>query len=368
MKNLIVILDLQNVISEGGKDVILRHQTYADELYKTTAGRTTLRILTFRELSQFPPDERELFLKLQPSVSFPGGKILALRKFIRDNRNISLIISGDVFKSGLQVCLSQFTLRQKIPIQYQIHADIGAKGWATFNTNHRLKYFVARLVLKNAKYVRAVSKRQAANIQKMVNNKTKIDIIPVPLNLPEIARTNSKFHDPFTIGILGRMQNDRGIFVLGKFAREVSSRGLGVKFVCAGIESQDPTFQQIEDQIVSTAPIETLGNLPTGRLHEFWNEVDCLVSFAPFESYGRSMREAVSAGVKVISIPNSGALDLFDEVGPEWVSFWSPDGGKPAWEQIEVILNSPISNTKPHFAFQEENNVALLIQSWLDCR
>ncbi len=368
MSVLIVILDLQNVISEGGKDVILRHQTYADELYKATAGRTTLKILTFRELSQFPPDERELFLTLQPNLSFPGGKILALRKFIRDNRNISLIISGDVFKSGLQACLSQFALRQKIPIQYQIHADIAAKGWATFNAKHRLKYFVARFVLKNANYVRAVSKRQAANIQKMLKNKTKIYVIPVPLNLPDMARINSNFHDPFTIGILGRMQSDRGIFELRKFASEVSTHGLGVKFVCAGIESQDSTYRKIRDQIVSIAPIETLGNLPTERLHEFWNEVDCLLSLAPFESYGRSMREAVSAGIKVISIPNSGALDLFDEVGPEWVSFWSPDGGKQAWEQIEVILNSPIRSTKPHFAFQEENNEALLIQSWLDCR
>lgn len=368
MKNLIVILDLQNVISEGGKDVILRHQTYADELYKTTKGKTALKILTFREPYKFAPEGRDLFLRLEPSFPIPGGKILTLRKFFRDNRNISLIVSGDVFKSGLQALLSQFTLNQRIPIQYQIHADIGAKGWATFNTNHRLKYFVARLVLKNANYVRAVSKRQAVNIQKLVKSKTKIHIVPVPLNLSEIDRTNSKFHDPFTIGILGRMQDDRGIFMLGKFATELVSRGLRVKFVCAGIESQDPAFRQIENQIVSTAPIETLGNLPTGRLHEFWNEVDCLLSLAPFESYGRSMREAVSAGVKVISIPNSGALDLFDEVGPEWVSFWSPDGGKQAWEQIEMILNSPISNTKPHFAFQEENNVALLIQNWLDCR
>lgn len=368
MSDLIVILDLQNVIYEGGKDVILRHKTYSDELYKMTKGDFELKILTFQELSQLSPEERHLFLQIKERFSLPGGKILALRQFFRDNRNVSLIVSGDVFTSGLQAQLSQFVTRQKIPIQFQIHADIGAKGWAKFNTSHRIKYFVARLVLKSAKNIRVVSKRQAINIQKMVKNETRIQVVPVPINSPQIERMNLDLHDPFTIGILGRMENDRGIFVLRKFAEEVFKHGLRVKFVFAGVESEDSKFRRIKGQLSTLAQIETLGKLPAERLHEFWNEVDCLLSLAPFESYGRSMREAVSAGVKVISIPNSGALDLFDEVGPEWVSFWSPEGDKRAWEQIEVILKSPTNISKPHFTFQYENNVARLIESWLDCR
>lgn len=362
--NLIVMLDLQDVISRGGRDVVSRHQLYADELFKVTQGKMSLKILTSRDLNDFTAEERSLFLRLEPRYSLPGAKIVALRKFVRNNQDVKLIIAGDVFKSGLQAFCSQLCLLNKRPIQYQVHADIGAKGWASSGFKQRLKYLVALLVLKNSKFVRAVSKRQALNLRKFVNDQTVVSVVPVPLNLPVTTRTNFDVHETFTIGILGRFQSDRGLSKLEIFAKEAVNRGLHIKFVCAGMGFEDTRYRQIQRRVSSVAQIENLGILPVSKLHIFWNQVDCLLSLAPFESYGRSMREAISVGVRVISTPNSGALDLLEEVGPNWVSLWTPGYGDLAGVLIEKISTFPKESIPP-IEFNNRINVQLLIESWL---
>lgn len=363
--DLIVILDLQDVISRGGRDVISRHQLYADALFEMTQGKISLKILTFRDLEDFSSEERSLFLKLEPRYSLPGGKIVALREFIRNNQDVKLIVAGDVFKSGLQAFCSQLFLLNKRPIQYQVHADIGAKGWASSGFNQRLKYLVALLVLKNSKFVRAVSKRQALNLQKFMNGQTVVSVVPVPLNLPVKVRTNFDVHEVFAIGILGRVQSDRGLSKLDEFAKEAVNRGLHIKFVCAGMGSEDSTYHRIQRRVSNVAQIENLGILPISKLHEFWDQVDCLLSLAPFESYGRSMREAISVGVRVISTPNSGALDLLEEVGPEWVSLWTPGNDDSAGVLIEKISSFPNDSTPP-IKINNKKSVQQLIESWLD--
>ena len=362
--NLIVMLDLQDVISRGGRDVISRHQLYADELSEVTQGKMSLKILTSRDPKDFSTQEKSLFLSLKPKFRLPGAKIVALREFVRNNQDVKLIVAGDVFKSGWQAFCSQLFLLNKRPIQYQVHADIGAKGWGSSGFNQRLKYLVALLVLKNSKFVRAVSKRQALNLRKFVNSQTVVSVVPVPLNLPVTARSNFDAHETFAIGILGRVQSDRGLSKLEDFAKEAVNRGLHIKFVCAGMESKDSSYRRIQRQVSSIAQIENLGILPLSKLHEFWNQVDCLLSLAPFESYGRSMREAISVGVRVISTPNSGALDLIEEVGPNWVSLWTPGNGDSAGVIIEKINNYP-KESNPPIEFSNKSNVQQLIESWL---
>jgi hypothetical protein len=107
------MLDLQDVISRGGRDVISRHRVYADELFEVTQGKMSLKILTSRDLKDFSVEERGFFLRLEPRSSLLGGKTVALRGFIRNNQNVKLIVAGDVFKSGLQAFCSQMFLLNK---------------------------------------------------------------------------------------------------------------------------------------------------------------------------------------------------------------------------------------------------------------
>ncbi len=70
-------------------------------------------------------------------------------------------------------------------------------------------------------------------------------------------------------------------------------------------------------------------------------------------------------GVRVISTPNSGALDLLEEVGPEWVSIWTPGNDDLAGVLIEKIISFPKESTPP-IEFDNKKSVQQLIESWLD--
>jgi len=367
MKEIVVILDFQGVISNGGRDVLTRHRMYADKLYETSTQRLSLRIITSKDIKFKNPDEQELFLQLGAGKSSYLRNILALRRFVTSNQNIRLIVAGDVFKSGFQALLSQLFINKKIPIQYQVHADIGAPGWASLNFANKVKFIVGVIVLRNARYVRAVSKRQASNLRRLTRKGTVIEVVPVPLNIPNRRMPKSKAQDQFTIGILGRIQKDRGIATFDQFVRETALDNEKVKYLIAGNGPDDSFLLEIQQKLSDRADFHNMGFLEGNELATFWNETDCLLSLAPFESYGRSMREAVSLGIRVISTPNSGALDLLDEVGPEWISLWSPDQDLNAGKLIQRIINLKKGSEK---APQQEligSEIDLLIQTWLDC-
>lgn len=367
MNEIVAILDFQGVISKGGRDVVARHLMYADKLKEISNQSLSLRVITSSEQNLIYSDEQNLFLCLEGDKNSYLGNILALRKFIISNQNIKLIVAGDVFKSGLQAILSQIFLKRKIPIQFQVHADIGAKGWASFSLANRFKVLVGFIVLKNARYVRAVSKRQSSNLRRFTRKNTVIQIVPVPLNIPKGLNSKTKTKHQFTIGILGRIQKDRGIALFDQFVRETAIDNQLVKFVIAGNGPDDALMLEIQHRLSNYANFQNMGFLAGDELAAFWNETDCLLSLAPFESYGRSMREAVSLGVKVISTPNSGALDLLDEVGPEWISLWSPGQELNAGKLIKRMIVSSNGSDAPPRQELIGTEIDLLIQSWREC-
>jgi glycosyltransferase involved in cell wall biosynthesis len=367
MKEMVVILDFQGVISNGGRDVVTRHRMYADKLYETSNQRLSLRIITSRDKEFKNSDEQELFLQLGSGKSSYLRNILALRRFVNSNQNIRLIVAGDVFKSGLQALLSQLFINEKIPIQFQVHADIGAPGWASTSLANKLKFLVGAIVLRNARYVRAVSKRQASNLRRLTGKGTVVQVVPVPLNIPNGRMSKSKAQDQFRIGILGRIQKDRGIAVFDQFVREAAFGNEKVKYLIAGNGPDDSLLLEIQQRLSDRADFHNMGFLEGNELATFWNETDCLLNLAPFESYGRSMREAVSLGIRVISTPNSGALDLLDEVGSKWISLWSPNQDLNPGKLIQRIIKLKKGNEKPPHQELIGSEIDLLIQSWLDC-
>ena len=364
---IIAIVDLRQVIVNGGKDVIARHGLYADKLSEKTNHEFALKILTTGELSHVAPEYQELFVRIGENSRSYVGNVIMLRRFLSHDKNIKLMVSGDVFVSGLQSLFSQIFSGRKIPIQFQVHADLAAKGWASHTFKNRFKFVIAYFVLKNAIYIRTVSKRQSENIRRIARRKAVIQVVPVPLNTPKILRINRDFHDPFTIGILGRMQKDRGISLIESFAKEFEKESMNIKFIFAGNGPDDLTIQDFCTKFPRSTEFENLGFLASDELDKFWNKSDCLLNLAPFESYGRSMREAIMLGIKVISVPSSGSLDLFDEVGPDWVSLWTPGAKVTAPMMVRKIRS--LDKGKPHPSFNDvsSQNVDRLIQSWLDC-
>jgi glycosyltransferase involved in cell wall biosynthesis len=170
-----------------------------------------------------------------------------------------------------------------------------------------------------------------------------------------------------TIGFIGRIHKDRGIWEFIQLVKKLNSQNKTFKIVIAG---NGPHKNEFLNQLYMEVPksrISYLGQLPQEELAKVWKQIGVLVSMAPVESYGRVMREALVAGVPVWATKSSGVKDLMDKCEKGTVKIL--DLNKSAFslnQDFEILLKTKVSS-KFGKEFIKENNTyaAKLAQSWV---
>ena len=111
-----------------------------------------------------------------------------------------------------------------------------------------------------------------------------------------------------------------------------------------------------------------LGHLPRKEINTLWREIGVLLSTAPYESYGLSMREALLNGVPVVSRDNAGAREL-KKLAPDLISIYG--NYEHAQSEIYRFLEnrpSPASFESFSATFEREQSKSLqnLALAWRD--
>jgi glycosyltransferase involved in cell wall biosynthesis len=234
-------------------------------------------------------------------------------KFIKvNNLNVKLLVAGDPWESYWSAYFLNKFMNKKIPIQIQVHGDIADPRWRRINLRNRFRYSLAKLSLSKASSVRAVTKYQAENLVKAFGIKgERIVVVPVPITVvsKSVALQSER---PKTIGLIGRIHQDRGIWEFIRLIRILNSSSKDFKVVVLG---QGPSKDKFLFELGSVIPknrIIYLGQIPESELLKAWKKIGVLVSMAPVESYGRVMRESLIAGVPVWATASAGVKDLMD--------------------------------------------------------
>ena len=370
-QSIVVILDPRGNISSGGEDVIQRHNLYANEL--TNHSKIyKLIILTSsseKKLTKNKGNRLEIYQISKPThnpvmFAFKAKKIL--RKY---NFDVKLLVAGDPWESFWSSYFLGKFLGKKTPIQTQVHGDIADPYWKKINLINRARYYLAKVSLPKSTSVRAVSRHQVINLSKNFKIKlSKIDVIPVPIKVPgKTLAVNKVTNRPRTIGLVGRIHKDRGIWDFVRLVKAINSSTNDFKVIVIGTGNQKSSFLKRLKLVISNKRVTYLGQLSEKELNNAWNKIGVLVSIAPVESYGRVMREALLAGVSVWATPTSGAKDLFKECkGGQIRVLELNDNPKVLNQSFESLLNSKI-DLKYRSKFVKENSgyAAKLINSWL---
>ena len=311
----VLILDPRGNIAAGGKDVIARHETYAKELF--TQGKTSrldLKVFSAGSSVKYSANGKN---KMVINISKPtfNSYMFAkkVNKYVKTNNlNVRLLVAGDPWESYWSAYFLNKFLNKKIPIQIQVHGDIADPRWRRINLRNRFRYSLAKLSLSKASSVRAVTKSQAENLVKAFSiEKEKIIVVPVPITV--ISKSVSlKSERPKTIGFVGRIHQDRGIW---EFIKLVSILNLSTKDFKVDVIGDGPSkdkFLLKLSSVISKKRIIYRGQLPENELRKAWKRIGVLVSMAPVESYGRVIRESLIAGVPVWAIASTGVKDLMD--------------------------------------------------------
>ena len=313
---LIVILDPRGVVSSGRHDVIERHGNYGKELAKQSYEldyRLKVLSASTKKISTSKNNKSFQIMKISKPTFNSYKFAKRAHEYIVSNKiGVKLLVVGDPWESYWSAYFLNKFLKKKIPIQIQVHGDIADPGWRRINFRNRIRYSLAKLSLPKASSVRAVTKYQAENLVKAFSiKKEKVVVVPVPINVmgkPKVL----KLDRPKTIGLIGRIHQDRGIWEFINLVRILNSSSKDFKVVLVGDGQSKDKFLLKLSSVIPKNRITYLGQLPQSEMLKAWKKIGVLVSMAPVESYGRVMRESIIAGIPVWATASAGVKDLIN--------------------------------------------------------
>ena len=367
----VVILDPRGVILSGGADVIERHNSYALHLSKGgPKNKISLMILTAGSSQVIIQKSSGLYLEVVSKPTFNSIKFAkaALRKIRSENLDVKLLVAGDPWESFWSAYFLKKLNPKVVPIQIQLHGDIANPAWKKISLQNRIRFNFAKFSMSKANGIRTVSNSQALKVAKIFKiKKTQISVIPVPINNLRLTSSMSSKR-PKTLGLIGRLHNDRGIYNFIKLVKSLTVVKADFTVVIAGGGPDESRFLEEIKELLPKSKINFLGHLSEKDLKNVWKEIGVLVSTAPAESYGRVMREALVAGVPVWATKSSGVEDLISKAGKDAVKML--DFTKSSHElskEFDQLLKSKVSlSIRKQFVKDNSTYAQLLAKAWLD--
>jgi glycosyltransferase involved in cell wall biosynthesis len=367
----VLILDPRGNIAAGGKDVIARHETYAKELFRQgKTSRLDLKVFSAGvSIQSFGKGKNERVIPISKPTFNSYMFAKKAHKFIKiNNLNVKLLVAGDPWESYWSAYFLNKFLNKKIPIQIQAHGDIADPRWRRINLRNRIRFSFAKFSLPKASSIRAVTKYQAENLVNAFGIKReKIVVVPVPITVASKSIA-LKSERPKTIGLIGRIHQDRGIWEFIKLVRILNSSSKDLKVIVIGDGPSKDKFLMKLSSIFSKNRIIYIGQLPESELLKAWKKIGVLVSMAPVESYGRVMRESLIAGVPVWATSSAGVRDLMDNCKKGEVRLLDLSKSDASLDKdFNSLLKTKVSSDFSK-RFVRENNTyaAKLAKSWIN--
>ena len=368
-KSVILSLDPRGIILGGGIDVAYRQNNYGYQI-KSKNSNLDFLIFSSKEDSKNTSDYNSVkILNIsKPTYNFYKFSQTSYKYIKKHNINIELLVAGDPWESYWSAYLLSKLLKKNIPIQIQVHGDIADPRWRRINLKNRIRYSLAKLSLPKASSVRAVTMYQAENLVNAFGiKKERIVVIPVPINV--IGKSVASQSDrPKTIGLIGRIHQDRGIWEFIKLVRILNLSSKDSKVVIIGDGPSREKFLLKLGSVISKNRLVYLGQLPEGELRKAWNKIGVLVSMAPVESYGRVIRESLIAGVPVWATASAGVKDLMDNCKKGEVKLLDLSKSEASLDKDFKSLLKTKVNSDFSKRFIKENNTyaAKLADSWIN--
>ena len=240
--------------------------------------------------------------------------------------------------------------------------------WRKINYRNRARFLLAKLALTKASGIRAVTKYQAENLVEAFGIKRdKIVVVPVPITVASKS-LSLKSERPKTIGLIGRIHQDRGIWEFVKLVRILDFSTEDFKVVVIGDGPSKDKFLLKLESVIPKNRIIYLGQLPENELRKAWKRIGVLVSMAPVESYGRVIRESLIAGVPVWATASAGVKDLMDNCKKGEVKLLDLSKSDASMNKdFKTLLKTKVgSDFSKRFIKENNTYAAKLASSWIN--
>ena len=370
----IVMIDPIGLILNGGKDVIDRHASYAENIQDRFPE---LRIKLVVVSKSVGPTERiikERNLTIIP-ISLTRNNLFAfVSKAARTLDKLGykpvVLVAGDPWRAGYAAVLIRRLFFRNSKIQVQLHGDITNLSWIKFRPKNLIKLGLSVLPIKFANQIRVMNISQLKSTRNLFRLKEE-NIILAPIPIPQrnhLGKSGQVTINPKSIGFIGRLEKDRGTRDLVKLIKKLVIVDPDLNLIIVGIGSENSFLRTRLGELIPKERLIFTGNLSQRQLGEIWPKISVLVSLAPSESFGRAIREALWNGVPIWIRETRGSKDL-TRIIPN--SYWHSLNLKSSPRDLDVQFKTLLQN-RGNFDlgtfFEEENkrNLNILVNSWIN--
>ena len=185
--------------------------------------------------------------------------------------------------------------------------------------------FYHRFLYKHMDMILAVTQQVSEQVIKFIpaDIRPKVEVLYMGSDKPEILSDeeivtykNEIFiqEDDFLIGMVGRIEEVKGQYLLIEAVQKLKAEGINVK-VCFVGHAMEASYQKELDKMLADKKLQKevsfLGF--TKNPHRFMQACDCLVLATPCETFGLVVIEAMQVGTAVIATNQCGPLEIIED-------------------------------------------------------
>ncbi len=352
-------------------ELLARLNLYAGVFQKESHGRTLRVLISEKDFRLIPRPEVYSSISFV-QVSYSNNNLVNLMKIQRAVKRIDkfpgLWIPNDPFKSFGIAVLLKLIFFHDMKIQLQLHGIVprNLKG----GLKPKIAGFLLYISMLFSYSIRTVSHDEFERIRKLkLLSKKKIFLAPIPVNIPrEVNGHKHGASSKMRIVSLGRIHEERGIYLLSEIIQSTISASTDVEFHIVGSGELLPALRQRLSQEIQSGLCTVYGDLRGEDLSSVLIKMDTLINCAPIESYGLAMREALLQGVSIFALENQATEALRMQYPAYVVLFHDAIDAtgkileRAAFREIDCAA---MLNIRDDFRAQNLKHINFVAQSWL---
>ena len=366
-KKALFILDSRGIISLHNEYDLKRHMEYAERIIGfnkkilvavATTNPSFTSVTTFENLTVYP---------ISGNRRFSPKYLLEVSTLIRKlDLGRILFIAGDPWESAVSLFLIRRFCSTDSRSQVQIHADITTDEWVHLSKINRVRKFVLSLTLERFESIRVTSLEIKRSIaakygipqERFIVSNLRINLDPS--SSPVLAENRPK-----SISFVGRMEKDRGLDIFVEFIKKVSDLNAILNIVGSGPDHTK--FVEELKEIVGSDRVNVWGEIGPQEMPSLWKQTGLLVSTAPSESFGRTIREAACFGVPVLAVASRGFNEFVSFTDVPWVRVLDKQGNPAQTQEVvrELLVAKTSLKVREKILSEQEEQISNLVQCWI---
>lgn len=363
----ILIVDSRGILSLNNEYDLDRHVEYARRVNDSNKNVQVIVATTNPSFPTVSTFEDLVVYSISGNRRFSPNYLFGVIRLVkRLSLGKVLFIAGDPWESAISLLVIRRFCSTNTFCQVQIHADVTASTWVEISKMNRIRKAVLSFTLHRFESIRVTSReiKQSLESEYLIpEDRFVVSNIRINVNANEVPDLSK--HRPRSISLVGRLEKDRGLEVFLELIRKISDLKIIVNIAGKGPDGED--FVEKLMSIVGRARVKVWGELNPREMPELWKQTGILVSTAPSESFGRTIREAASYGVPVLGVASRGFNEFVNFAGVPWVRPLNVDCSVAENQEIvqELLSVKTSLNVRKKILNEQENQISKLINCWI---